>query len=54
MLSEGGLLSNDKHSIVLQVLTKDTICHTLSLMHSCGMYDSAGEFSFAVSGPRLA
>ena len=33
----------------LQVLSEDTICHTLSLMHSCGMYDSAGEFSFAVS-----
>ena len=41
-------LHNKPYTFV-QVLSKETICHTLSLMHSCGMYDSAGEFSFAVS-----
>ena len=26
----------------------DAVRNTLTLMHSCGMYDSAGEFSFGV------
>lgn len=42
-------LSRFHPGLPLQVLSTDTICSTLSLMHSCGMYDSAGEFSFAVS-----
>ncbi len=31
------------------MLSDDTVRQTLSLMNSCGMYDSAGEFTFTVS-----
>ncbi len=34
---------------MVQVVGLDAVRNTLTLMHSCGMYDSAGEFSFAVS-----
>ena len=40
---------NDYMSCVhMQVLGADAVRNSLTLMHSCGMYDSAGEFSFAV------
>jgi len=34
-----------------KVLGADAVRNTLTLMHSCGMYDSAGEFSFTVGLP---
>ena len=32
-----------------KILGENAVRDTLTLMHSCGMYDKAGEFSFAVS-----
>ena len=32
-----------------QVLTGEAVRNTLSLMHSCGMYDYSGQFAFNVS-----
>ena len=32
-----------------QVFSTRTVQHTLSLMHSCGMYDYSGQFAFHVS-----
>lgn len=32
-----------------QVVTPASVRHTLTLMHSCGMYDFSGEFAFNVS-----
>ena len=32
-----------------QVLTGEAVRNTLSLMHSCGMYDYSGHFAFNVS-----
>lgn len=34
-----------------RVLGPGAVRDTIALMHSCGMYDSAGEFSFAVGLP---
>ena len=35
-----------------QVLTGEAVRNTLSLMHSCGMYDYSGQFAFNVSASR--
>lgn len=32
-----------------RVLSTEAVRNTLSLMHSCGMYDFSGEFAFHVS-----
>ena len=32
-----------------QILDGDAVRDTLSLMHSCGMYNYSGEFAFRVS-----
>ncbi len=32
-----------------RVLSAEAVRNTLSLMHSCGMYDFSGEFAFHVS-----
>lgn len=32
-----------------QVLSAEAVRNTLSLMHSCGMYDLSGQFAFNVS-----
>lgn len=33
-----------------RVLSPEAVRNTLSLMHSCGMYDFSGQFAFHVSG----
>ena len=37
------------------VLSAEAVRNTLSLMHSCGMYDLSGQFAFHVSasGPAI-
>lgn len=32
-----------------RVLSAEAVRNTLSLMHSCGMYDFSGQFAFQVS-----
>ena len=34
---------------IIQVIKPDAVRSTLALMQSCGMYDSAGEFTYSVS-----
>jgi len=34
-----------------KVFSSRTVQHTLSLMHSCGMYDYSGQFAFHVGLP---
>lgn len=48
-LANGGLnpLTGDP------VLTVDAIRNTLTLMHSCGMYNYSGQFAFQVSSEVL-
>lgn len=36
-----------------RVLSTEAVRNTLSLMHSCGMYDFSGEFAFHVSVARV-
>ncbi len=37
-----------------RVLSAEAVRNTLSLMHSCGMYDFSGEFAFHVSHTHTA
>lgn len=48
-----GTLANSGYCPITgeKVLGPGAVRDTLALMHSCGMYDSAGEFSFAVGLP---
>lgn len=36
-----------------RVLSAEAVRNTLSLMHSCGMYDFSGQFAFHVSNREL-
>lgn len=36
-----------------RVLSTEAVRNTLSLMHSCGMYDFSGEFAFHVSAAKV-
>lgn len=36
-----------------RVLSAEAVRNTLSLMHSCGMYDFSGQFAFHVSHTQL-
>jgi len=46
-------LANGGHCAITgdNVLNPTSVCHTLSLMHSCGMYDYSGGFAFKVGLP---
>ena len=35
------------------VLTGEAVRNTLTLMHSCGMYNYSGQFAFKVRSPQL-
>lgn len=37
-----------------RVLSAEAVRNTLSLMHSCGMYDFSGQFAFHVSQSIVA
>lgn len=37
-----------------RVLSDEAVRNTLSLMHSCGMYDFSGQFAFHVSPGELS
>lgn len=36
-----------------RVLSAEAVRNTLSLMHSCGMYDFSGQFAFHVSNRKF-